>query len=110
KPVDAAQLQAHLRRTLSPVSPARAQALLVDDDADARAVMSQMLRVGGFDVTEASDGEEALELLSRDADIGLVVTDFCLPRGNGSELAIEVKRLYPKVKILLISGDPGVMP
>jgi DNA-binding NtrC family response regulator len=39
-----------------------------------------------------------------------MVTDFCLPRGNGCELAIEVKRLYPKVKILLISGDPGVIP
>ena len=82
---------------------------VVDDEEDMRNVAAAMLRRLGYDVLEAKDGPSALEVLGRDGKaMDLVFSDVVLPSGmNGFELAQELHRRYPHIKILLTSGFPG---
>jgi DNA-binding LytR/AlgR family response regulator len=59
-------------------------------------------------VCSAGTGAEALAVLERDTDIGLLFTDILMPGGiNGFELAAEVRRRRPGLAILMTSGFPG---
>jgi CheY-like chemotaxis protein len=72
-----------------------------------------MLSELGYAVVEASSGEEALRLLADGLAPGLVVTDHLMPGMTGTELAREVRRLQPGVRVLVISGyaeDEGIAP
>ncbi|GAA0891044.1 response regulator transcription factor [Fulvivirga kasyanovii] len=51
----------------------------------------------------ASDGEQALELLTQNSDIDVLITDISMPNLNGEELCKEVKKKYPDVHILALS-------
>lgn len=86
--------------------------LLVEDDAVLRAVACRAVRAYGYQVLEASDGREALELCeSYEEPIHLVVTDVVMPEMSGSDLAHRIAERHPEVKVLLMSGymrDPAV--
>jgi type II secretory ATPase GspE/PulE/Tfp pilus assembly ATPase PilB-like protein/ActR/RegA family two-component response regulator len=60
--------------------------LLVDDDADARALMRSILEKDGYDVDEAEDGHRALEILSGDPGYHLVVLDLTMPGLDGRQV------------------------
>ncbi len=77
--------------------------LLVEDDASLRRVMEFQLAEKGYAVRTAGDGEEALRLV-REAPPDLVVTDMTLPRVGGLELLREVKRLAPRVPVIVITA------
>jgi CheY-like chemotaxis protein len=66
-----------------------------------RAIMSRTLVEGGFRVVEARDGVEALEILSAEPEVGLVVSDIIMPRMDGYGLA---DRLPPDLPILFVSA------
>lgn len=51
----------------------------------------------------ASDGEQALNLLQKNSDIDVLITDISMPNLNGEELCKEVKKRYPHVQILALS-------
>ena len=77
--------------------------LLIDDDDQFRAMMNEALTGEGYQVSEASDGRQALALYaSKPTD--LVITDLVMPEKEGLEMIAEIKRLYPGVKIIAISG------
>ena len=57
--------------------------LVVDNDADVRAVIEEYLASGGFDVTAASTGAEGLRLLRADSSIALVLLDLRMPDMDG---------------------------
>ncbi|MDB5431761.1 MAG: hypothetical protein JWP35_2877 [Caulobacter sp.] len=77
--------------------------LLVDDDAPFRGAISRALRNAGYEVAEAIDGAQALSSLkARTPDI--LVSDIIMPNGDGIELISAVKRTFPTVRILAISG------
>ncbi len=80
--------------------------LVVDDEEGLREVAMAMLSRLGYRVLEAKDGPSALEVLGRDGKaMDLVFSDVVLPSGmNGFELAQELHRRYPHIKILLTSG------
>jgi CheY-like chemotaxis protein len=59
--------------------------LLVEDDADIRESMIEMLELEGFRVLGAKDGQEALQILSRRGDTSLVLLDLMMPGMNGWE-------------------------
>ena len=82
--------------------------LVVDDEEDLRKVAVAILRRLGYDVLEATDGPSALEVLGQDGKaVDLVFNDVVLPSGmDGFELAQELHRRYPHIKILLTSGFP----
>ena len=81
--------------------------LLAEDDRAVRRLVVAELGRRGFTVLEAEDGLAALDLFSREKDrIDVVVTDVVMPRLNGAELARQVERLRPGVKVLFVSGHP----
>jgi PAS domain S-box-containing protein len=81
--------------------------LLAEDDPAVRRLVVMELTRRGFTVVEAEDGRHAVEVLGREGDrIDMLVTDVVMPRMNGADLAKEVERVRPGLKILFISGHP----
>jgi PAS domain S-box-containing protein len=82
--------------------------LVVDDEADIRLVMAEVLRLQGYTVLEAGDAPQALrELQERGCDgrPDLLVTDIGLPNGmNGRQLADQVRVQWPQTPVLLVTG------
>ena len=78
--------------------------LVIDDDREVREVVCKMLINEGYDVLEAANGEEGLQTIKSESDINLVITDLIMPEKEGIETIVEVKRDYPHIKILAISG------
>jgi CheY-like chemotaxis protein len=79
--------------------------LAVDDDPPVLAILCAMLRALGYSVTEATSGAEALEKFAAGGrEIRLLVTDVVMPQMNGIQLAAEIKRQAPSVKVLYTSG------
>jgi len=83
--------------------------LVVDDDEDVRAATRAQVESHGFSTLEARDGQEAVELFSlRREAIDLVLMDFSMPRLDGREALRAMRRLDPRVKVILCSGfDEG---
>jgi PAS domain S-box-containing protein len=81
--------------------------LLVEDDALVREVAARQIRGLGYEVVEAGDGAAALKLVEGGVEFDLLLTDVVMPGGmNGRELAEEVRKLRPAVKVLYTSGYP----
>lgn len=83
--------------------------LLIDDDALQLRVREAVLHEAGFTVSIATSADSALALL-RSADpahFGAVVTDHVLPGVSGADLVREIRRLYPHLTIIVITGMPG---
>ena len=77
--------------------------LLVEDDFRLLSAMSRTLSHAGFNVIEASDGRQAMDLL-KDHTVDLTVIDIFMPEVDGMEFTIRVKRLVPEAKIVAMSG------
>ncbi len=79
--------------------------LVVEDNADLRAVSIKQLSDLGYQTLSAGDAKQALTLLAEHPEIALLFSDIVMPGGmTGIELAREAQRLYPQLKILLTSG------
>ncbi|MBA2674287.1 response regulator [Ramlibacter sp.] len=85
--------------------------LVVDDTRSMRKMVAAVLAGAGYDVAEAGDGVEALEL-ARGQRFDLVVTDHNMPRMDGVTLVGELRRLpdYDAVALLVLSteADPAL--
>jgi CheY-like chemotaxis protein len=85
--------------------------LLAEDEPDVRRLAAAALRSAGYEVIEASDGVEALEVArTRTRPIHLVVSDLIMPRMGGAELADRLLSITPGLGVLLISGYGGDSP
>lgn len=78
--------------------------LLAEDEAMLRLLAVEMLQDAGFEVFEAADGAEGLELLKAHPEISLLVSDIKMPRMDGYALAEAGLALKPDLKILLMTG------
>ena len=80
--------------------------LLVEDDADVRMVTRDVLEASGYQIWEASNGLEALNVWKTNASqIDLLLTDIIMPGGlNGRELADKLKEERPYLKVILMTG------
>ena len=79
--------------------------LVVEDEAGVRELACQFLRVKGYTVLEAKDGQEALEIAARHSGtIHLVLSDMVMPRMNGGELAERLKAIRPRIRVAFMSG------
>jgi CheY-like chemotaxis protein len=76
--------------------------LLVEDDADNRELLAELLSLD-FEVETACDGQEALERFLR-GSLDVIITDETLPRLRGTQLARAVKERSPHVGVVLVSG------
>lgn len=80
--------------------------LIVEDDKLARIQMAKLLRqmFQGIEVSEASDGKEALEILN-DKSFGLIITDINMSPVGGIELIKNVRKNDAKISIFALSAD-----
>jgi two-component system cell cycle sensor histidine kinase/response regulator CckA len=79
--------------------------LVVEDDDAVAAVISESLRSKGYGVTRATNGEDALSLLeSGAAEVDLVLTDVVMPRMGGRDLVERLRRGWPALKAIYMSG------
>ena len=87
--------------------------LVVDDDDAVRQLLASALARSGFSVLAAASGPKALKLFGQSVD--LVLSDIVMPGMDGIALAAEIRKLLPRVPIVLMSGwvsnlDPAVAP
>ncbi|MGH9788439.1 MAG: type II toxin-antitoxin system prevent-host-death family antitoxin [Candidatus Acidiferrales bacterium] len=75
--------------------------LVVDDQAEVRGAYSRYLAKEGFEVTEASDGAEALNRVE-DGQFDLVLTDLVMPTMNGMKLLCELKEAFPDLPVVVM--------
>ena len=101
--------------TTAPEEPAARPAetiLVVEDEDGIRALVRKILRRQDYEVLEAGTPDEAVEVARQHGDrIQLLITDMMLPQRSGRQLAEELKRRLPKLKVLYVSGytdDPSV--
>lgn len=80
-----------------------ASILLVDDDEQLRPMLKMVLERAGHVVNEAGNGKEALVSYRRQ-QTELVVTDLVMPDKEGLEIILELRRAYPGLKIIAMSG------
>ncbi len=82
--------------------------LIVEDDPLQRRAERRALEALGYDVIEAADGVEALELFrSRSGGLRAVLLDVVMPRLSGREAFAEMRRLAPEVPVLMTTGHCG---
>ena len=78
--------------------------LVAEDETMVRLVAVETLRDAGFEVFEAADGQEALEVLRTNPGIALLISDIKMPRKNGYQLVEEGTALRPALKVMLMTG------
>ena len=107
-PVAAAAVRRERASAPAPVAvPEGLQLLLVEDDADVRPALLDVLRRSGVDVSVAASKQEAIDLLQR-ADVDIVLSDVGLgPEGDGLSLQAWVKAHKPGIPVVLMSGLPS---
>ncbi len=77
--------------------------LVVDDESRMRKLVKDFLARAHFDVLEAADGEEALDLFYQDKEIALIILDVMMPKINGWDVCREV-RAASKVPIIMLTA------
>ena len=77
--------------------------LVVEDDPSARESIALLLKIDRHLVTEASNGAEALDLISRQT-FDLVILDFAMPGMLGGEVALRIKLIAPTLPILMVTA------
>jgi DNA-binding NtrC family response regulator len=79
------------------------QILVIDDEQTIRTLLKKMLEREGFDVITASDGKEGMSLFFK-TPVDLVITDLIMPEKEGIEIIGEIRKGYPKIPVIAISG------
>jgi CheY-like chemotaxis protein len=77
--------------------------LIIEDDQGVRAVIAAALSDAGYEVVEAADGKMGVNRY-KDSPTDLVITDLIMPEKEGIETIIELRREFPEVKLIAISG------
>lgn len=78
--------------------------LLVDDDELVRETVAGMLADRGYEVLKAVHGREALGMLSRNPNIEAIILDIMMPEMEGIEALREIRKGWPKMPVIMISG------
>ena len=81
--------------------------LVVDDESRMRKLVRDFLVKKGYEVLEAADGEEALDLFYADKDISLIILDVMMPKMNGFELGVDEyisKPFSPKILVARVEA------
>ena len=77
--------------------------LIIDDEEIIRVLLRSALEAEGYEVTEAANGREGLELY-RQRPTNLVITDIVMPELNGLDMLLELTREFLHAKVIAISG------
>ena len=85
-----------------------AKVLMVDDEVEFIETFSERLNMRNLETTNAFSGEEALEILENHGDIEVVILDVKMPGMDGIETLAEIKKKYPLVEVIMLSGHADV--
>ena len=77
--------------------------LVVDDEARMRKLVRDFLTVKGFQVVEAGDGEEAIDIFFEQKDIALILLDVMMPKMDGWEVCRTIRK-YSQVPIIMLTA------
>lgn len=77
--------------------------LVVDDEARMRKLVKDFLQVKGFQVLEAADGEEAVDIFFAQKDIALILLDVMMPKMDGWEVCKAIRQ-YSQVPIIMLTA------
>ncbi len=80
-----------------------ARILIIDDESQIRSMLRLMLERVGYEVMEAADGMEGIRQY-RDNPADLIITDLIMPNKDGIGMIIELKKEFPEIKIIAMSG------
>ena len=81
----------------------RLKILVVDDESRMRKLVRDFLSKSNFDVLEAADGEQAVDIFFKEKDIALIVLDVMMPKMDGWQVCREI-RAYSKVPIIMLTA------
>jgi len=81
--------------------------MVVEDDLHLQKMMTAFLRMNGYNVLTAGDGEEALEVMES-AMPDLVICDIMMPRMDGYQLTRELREAYPLLPILMVTAKETI--
>lgn len=82
----------------------RGHILVVEDEPAIRRMISRVLRRAEFDVAEACDGEQALEIAQQLPDLDLLITDVAMPSMSGPDLVVRLREFAPRLRVVFMSG------
>ena len=86
-----------------------AKLLLVDDETAFLDAMARRLKKRDFEIFTATSGMDALELLSKDGEqVEVVILDVKMPGMGGIETLAEIKRKFPLVEVVMLTGHATV--
>ena len=98
-------------RAIAPASsepaaaPGKGTILVIDDEESVRAATARMLALLGYDVLEAPDGEQGVEIFrSRDGGVDAVLLDVTMPGLSGEETLGALREVDPQVRVIFFSG------
>ena len=88
-----------------PLTPGSGLILIVDDEESLRLTLKEILETCGYRVLLAEDGRQGLEIFKEKCgEIKLILLDLAMPNMAGKESYVEMKKIYPSVKVLVITG------
>ena len=77
--------------------------MIVDDESRMRKLVKDFLKKKDFEVVEAADGEEALDIFFKDKSISLIICDVMMPKINGFDVVKEIRQ-YSQVPIIMLTA------
>ena len=77
--------------------------MVVDDESRMRKLVKDFLKKKDFEVIEAADGEEALDIFFKDKSISLIICDVMMPKINGFDVVKEIRQ-YSQVPIIMLTA------
>jgi DNA-binding response OmpR family regulator len=86
-----------------------AKIYVFDDEPSILLMIKKMLEKAGYEVDVALNGKEGMELFKKNVP-DLLITDIIMPEKEGLETILELRRKYPELKIIAISGGGRISP
>lgn len=77
--------------------------LIIDDEELMRLMLIELFKSKGYEAQGASNGSEGIEILAKE-HFDLILTDLVMPEKEGVETIKEIRKLYPSIKIIAMSG------
>jgi DNA-binding NtrC family response regulator len=84
--------------------------LVVEDEEHVRRTVGLALKQGGYEVIEATDGEEAIKTIQAGSSVAVnaIICDLALPKVSGSDVIAYIRAKLPSVPIIVLTGHPDV--
>jgi len=86
-----------------------AKIIVIDDEADIRNVLKEVLERAGHDVDIADSSDAGLDIL-RDKGADLVITDIIMPGKDGVDTVYKIRMEFPNTRVIVISGGGNAVP